>query len=177
MTEYIEIKFLSPVSNYIFTKDDIIYVLVVTTTDSFGEIHINKIIVKEINNIDNFIRAYAVKKSIKVLPSLFGSYLNIKLFSRDIIENRIILLFSGQIQTDKYEYGNKSYIKMNKSPFVDNKPRSSKYYDDSSFIEEQYFNYNNSKTDEYCLLFFTKTNNPIQTIVKPTIIKYTRICS
>ena len=101
MTEYIEIKFLSPVSNYIFTKDDIIYVLVVTTTDSFGEIHINKIIVKEINNIDNFIRAYAVKKSIKVLPSLFGSYLNIKLFSRDIIENRIILLFSGQIQTEK----------------------------------------------------------------------------
>lgn len=180
---YLQLNYISIVSNYIFDNSNMYY-LVITHTDN-TYIYINKILLSNINNnidnnIKNNIKSYAINKIIKINSSIFGIHVNIKLYSQNKSGEINLLMTTNNMNLQNYEHTNKSIIHMRAPVFIDNKMRSLVYQNDNDYINELLFNIESYDKDlGYCLLFFVITSdvysniNSIKNLVNSTIIKYT----
>ncbi len=172
---FLEFKFISPISDYKFDKSLYNYFLVITNMSNHinsNDIVVNKIHLKNIDNINETIRSYFVSRSIELCPSDKVSY-NINLFEHNKSSNIITLLFSGDIDINKAESNNKAYVMLNR---VIHSNVSTEYKDTSSFLIEKFFNVENIIRDtsvndkNCCLLFFSKSFRTNNRIVIPEVI-------
>lgn len=153
MKRFLEFQYITPISNYKFTK---YYMLVVYNTNGLI-INVNKINLKELGNATELTRAYDIKQSIDV--SDYTDVLNIKLFE---VSNGIIrLFFSGECNLSNLEMNNKEVIKLHSPSLINNEPRHSSYtmFDsEDNLLYEQFFNYDTSLINQECLVFVVLTN-------------------
>lgn len=177
INRFLEFKFISPISNYKFNKSSYNYYLVITNMSNDNNIVVNKIHLKNIDNINETIRSYFISRSIKLCPSDQVSY-NINLFEHNKSSNIITLLFSGlfsnegrnEININKTESNNKAYILLNR---VFNSNVSTEYKDVSSFLNEKFFNIETVVRDTIknerncCILFFSKSFKTDNRIIVP----------
>ena len=154
--EYIELKYISPVSKYKFPKKGINYILVISNTVN-NKTYIYKIPINIINNVNNEIRAYGIYKSlITFTPPL--APLNIILYMHIKFSNKVIPLFKGIITPDKFEVNNVSHVTMRQLYKLG---KHGLYNNDSVFTSEQFFNYTDNRgIDDYCMLFFIRHSHP-----------------
>ncbi len=167
--EYIELKYISPVSKYKFPKKGINYILVISNTVN-NKTYIYKIPINDINNVNKEIRAYGIYKSlITFTPPL--APLNIILYMHIKYSNKVVPLFKGVIVPDKFEVNNISHVTMRQLYKLG---KHGLYSNDSVFTSEQFFNYtDNRQIDDYCMLFFIRHSHPHNaksSFVKPTIL-------
>ncbi len=176
INRFLEFKFISPISDYKFNKSSYNYYLVITnmgaSSSNNDKIVVNKIHLKNIDNINETIRSYFISRSIKLYPSDKVSY-NINLFEHNKSSNIITLLFSGAININKTESNHKAYILLNR---VFDSNVSTEYKDTSSFLNEKFFNIETVIRDTIknekncCLLFFSKSFRTNNRIIVPEIV-------
>ena len=159
MTEVIEINHISPTSDYVFNKEKKYYLVFIYSGKS-NNVTINKMEIKNINNITDTIRSYHIGRAIQLLP-----YFSIKLFEYDY--DKIKLMFTGFINLENLEYGVK-VINLAIPSKVVGSPRTGVYDNDISFLQEQFFNFESMINDK-CLLFISKTKSKtVNPIIKPS---------
>lgn len=166
MIEFIEIKYMSPISNFKFCTDNLIYYLVLTSTNN-GIIYINKIKLDDFNNVTQTTRGYNIGKAIKVEKTEFP-FCSVKMFSHNLNNNIISLLFSGNIDIDNIEYNGIKVIMLYKPSAILGKMRHGIYQDDSSFIDEKYYNFETVDMKNKCILFISRSIGKRQ-LIMPSI--------
>ena len=65
MSGFIKLELISPVSNYEFSKNNK-YLLVLTSITPRKNIIINNVPINTINNVNQTIRGYLIKKTVKI---------------------------------------------------------------------------------------------------------------
>lgn len=168
---YIELQYLSPASNYEFDENKT-YTLVLINISSNNNIHIYKNNINKLDNVNATTRAYPIKKSVKVVPSLFKQSYCVKLFSHDNETNKISLLFTGVLDQEKLDKENYNYIVLDKPPTVLGRPREVVYVDDTSYLEEPFYNFENLISKESCFFFIRKMRNTNFKVLLPIAIKF-----
>src|SRR5579885_81251 len=98
MDEFLEINCISPISNYKFNSIKRYYLIIISTGRN-NLITIYKIHLININNINSKTRGYIINKSINNLAYQYPK-LNIKLFEHDILNKKIKLMFSNDIDSN-----------------------------------------------------------------------------
>lgn len=132
MLGYLELRYISPMSNYNFNKN-LTYVLVITITASNNKIYIYKIKLNSIDNINQTIKGYPISKTILFPPSKFSSLINAKLYFHDNISHDLILLFSGMLNLDDLETGGIKYIELKRTEL-----KSMRYTSDLDYLNEKF---------------------------------------
>lgn len=161
MSCFIEVTYISPISNYRFNKTDKFFIIFSAST-GYSPI-INKIVIDNLANIDDKLRGIAVNRTIKMVESQYPRYkINIFRFS----SNTIDLMFTTNLEFDNYEYNQKSNITL----YGFDEPKSLPYKDISSFLDEKFFNFDIVNDNNKCILFFTKFNRPRTMVIVPEII-------
>jgi hypothetical protein len=166
MPEYLDIKYISPVSNYKFDKNKL-YILALFITSSDHIVKLYKTIIKDITNINNVIRGFPISKSIIVPPSLFKNTIIAKLFSYDEHITSMDLLFTGTIDLDSLESGNINYIEMDRTL-----KRHIQYETEEDFLNELFFIYECGKTKDKVFLYFGRRTSTEMPIMIPSEIKF-----
>ena len=165
MTEVLEINYISPTSDYIFDKAKKYY-LVFINSGKTNNVLINKIEITEMNNINEIVRSYHIGLAIPLYPS--SPNYSIKLF--ESYAEKIKLIFTGNLNIAKLEYGSK-VIKLNIPSKILGNYRIGTYDDNTSFLQEQFFNYEVSDNDK-CLLFVSKMKKTTKEITKTYNFKF-----
>lgn len=168
MVGYIQLNYLSPISNYIFDNTNQ-YVLVFYTNKN-EQIIINKILIEDINNISDIIRAFNINKTIKSI----GKIHIVKLFCHN--NNKIFLLFTGKL-IKKNNFGKLSILILNKPINCNNELLHTNYINDISYLENVFFNLEKYDNNQICVIFYTQTllqlNKPIKPVIINANIKFT----
>lgn len=142
---YIKIKYISPVSQYKFSNGcGCQYLLIFIETNDSNIPYIHRIIIKDINNITESVRAYSINRNIK----LTAPHVSIKLF--ELMNHKITLLFSGKIDFTKAR--TPTIIKLHTPTFL-NSVRTDDYIGNKTFLNEKFNNFMERSTKSYCLLF------------------------
>lgn len=174
MNEIIEINYISPMSNYKFDIKHNKYYLVFINSFKSNNITINKIEIKDINNINESIRSYYIGRAIKITSE--NSYYLIRLFEHDMSTKNINLLFSGKLELTNSKLNNVIKIVLQPPTRVINSLRSTIYVDDTDFLDEQFYNYETLDNSNKCILFITRMHGSDMTknvpIIKPYIYKF-----
>lgn len=166
MTDFIEINHIAPLSRYIFEKgDNIKYQLVLISTLNNKPV-ISVINLNNIDNISETVRGYTVRKIVKT-NSIVGMSDSIKLFK--LKDNILYLLFSGRLEHDYIEYNSKHIITLSGSPSSNNKLRNTHFINESSYLNEKFFNFDTSTTDK-CIISLLKVKRPQSQVVQRKII-------
>jgi len=166
MPGYLELKYISPVSNYNFNNENL-HILVIVGTASNNKIKIYKVTIDDLDNINNTIRGYPIRKALLQMPFKFHSSLVAQLFCYNEKTKKIILLFSGLIHLDKFEAGNINYIEMNKTP-----PLELSYNKDEDFINEKFLKLEDRNTQDKAFLYLSVMPTTELPVMSPTIISY-----
>lgn len=171
MDEFIEINYISPISNYKFANINKYYLVIINSTRD-NSIFINKIHLENIKNVSVDIRSYNINKAITLISQERYPICSIKLFENDTINNTIKLLFSGNIDTNFIEYNGIKTIILFSPSNVLNCERECIFENDISFVSEQFFNFETINKDSKCILFITKLKNTDKQIIKPFIYQF-----
>lgn len=174
MAEYIEVQYISPISDY---KFDIIHksYIMATITTSTHSTRIHKITIKEIGNVNDNIRAYVIGKTVNIEPviGIGDRILSIKIF--ELNKTQLKLLFTGMIYVKQHEFYHKSYITMKQPIYTINasdRLKHGTYNNNTSLISEQFYDSKDRYHDtNKCILFFRRVDRPSTNILKPTIYK------
>lgn len=167
----IEFNYISPLINLKF-DDKNVYILIVSQSDSTN-IYIHKIIINKLNNVTDTVRGYLINRSVQLKPSNVGTIINVNLYCHNIADNTIQLIGLTKIDLEKYEYNNKSIIHMTVPNNVNNF-RTTKYDNDTVFLNEYFHDIENMIDNNHYLLFFRlMTPNKNNKFTFPTIIPYT----
>jgi hypothetical protein len=168
--DFLELQYISPMSTYPF-YDNNKYFLIISNIQNKSEIFIYTIELSNINNITDNIRGYRIAKSIQINKKTSSPYYLLRLF--EYSGNNITLLFSQKINLNDIETNNKNTILL-QMPKINNTIIKSDFKNYTSFLSEQFFNYEIYDASQTCILFFTKSNKPtINPIINPTTIKFT----
>lgn len=171
MVEFIEINYISPMSNYKFDVANNKYYLTIINSSLGNTVTIHKIELINIDNINESIRSYFIGKSIKIQSNQYP-YFSIRLFQHNIKTNLLTLLFSGNIELNNIEFNNIIKISLYSPSKIVGSPRTSSYTNENDFLNEQFFNYETINEDNKCVLFITKLKQTDKTTIKPYIYKF-----
>lgn len=165
--EFVEVKYISPSSNYNFSTVNTKYYMIITCSAPNGNIYFNKIELNQINNITEMVKGYNVGKYIGV-PKVGGLFFTIKIFAHNLIDNSISLLFSGNVEVESMEYHNiKALVLYEPSGILDYR-RKIVYHNDIDFINEIFYNYETMNKNNVCVVFLTKSIGSVE-IIKAAI--------
>lgn len=140
-------------STYKFDNNNNKYYLVYVSLYSIHKIELSKL-----DNINQQLRAININKSIETTNHIDYPTQDVMLFEHNVNNSIIKLLFSGKVELINYDYNENVQIKMHQPSKVLNNFRNSKYIDDSSFMNEQFYNYETVESEnEKCILFLTKS--------------------
>ena len=156
--ELLSINFISPISKYNFNMSNKYY-LVFINIISDNKIIINKINLNNINNITKEIRGYGVHLAFLLNLTQFPTY-QVKLFEHNYTTNILKLLFSTDIN---FKNQVKKIIMFSPSKII-NYSRLTIYKNNLSFLQEQFYNFNEYDKNNICILFVERvkyTNNQI----------------
>jgi hypothetical protein len=148
----LNVKFISPDSVHKFIPNNQYYLIF--TGYHENNIIINKIQLKNINNITDTIITYIVNKHI-TLPKINSLY-SIKLFSYN--KQELELLFTTKIDLNN---NIPEAIIMYKPTLVNGKNRHTVYVDETSFFDEVFYNYETHNVNEKCVLFMSQDSDVI----------------
>lgn len=171
MAGSIEINYISPISNYSFNKKDKYYLVFINTTTN-NTVILNKIELSNINNISSKIRSYFVGMAFDITNNSQYPDYQIKIFCHNLDNDYIYLLFTGSLSLDSLEIFGIKCITLNSPSKVINDIRKTKYIDMSSFLDEQFYNFETINTNNRCLMFITRVIKTNKYQVKPFIYKY-----
>ncbi|QKF94123.1 phosphatidylserine decarboxylase [Fadolivirus algeromassiliense] len=171
MVEFIEVNYISPISNYKFDIQNNKYYLTIINSSLGNTVIINKIELPSINNINDNIRSYFVGKSIKIHSNQYP-YLSILLFEHNIKTNIITLLFTGDVNLNNIEFNNIIKLHLFTPSNVLNTKRSSIYTNETDFLNEQFYNHETVIEQLKCILFITKLKHTDKSIINPYIYKF-----
>ncbi len=161
MVKYINLQYLSPISNFVFDTTTTKYVLIFFNSSHDSTI-MHKITITDIDNITETIRAYSINRSFK-LPC--NTHFNVMLFAHSC--KKIYLLFSGEL--NKLNNNNKkmNMLILKKPVTVGNKLLHTDYINMKSFLQETFFDLNKFDHNQQCIIFYTTTPKPSAPIIKP----------
>jgi len=168
MVDYLEINHIAPISRYIFsnsenTKYKLVHISVYNGSPSLAIIDI-----PSIDNINDTVRGYTVNKIIKI-NNRTGNSDSLKLFK--IKDNQLYLLFTGKIDNDYIEYNSKHTVTLHGAPtYTKNMLRNTKYINESSYLNEIFFNFDTSTNDK-CIISLLKVKVPQEPYINRIIIK------
>jgi len=167
----LELKYLSPISNFNFNIKDHQIILVLTTTTKDNKVFIYKARINVLDNITKSVRAFPIGLSIQIPSPLIYPNFCVSLYSYNKITKKLFLMFHGQINIDKVEYGNKSYIKLYTPPPIRGKVRHTIFKNNLNFLDEPLYNFEDVKTNSYCTLFYDLVKRRVSefNLVKPVI--------
>jgi hypothetical protein len=155
--DIVEFNYISPTSTYDFNNKINNYYLVHVSSHNRINAIIHKILLPDLKNIDNVSRAFAINKAVTTANNFEYPTQSLSLFERNVSTNRLTLLFSEKINLMDMDFRELQTITLKQPSKVAKKYRSIKYTDDSSFLAEQFFNYESSETKtEKCIIFLTK---------------------
>lgn len=175
----IELQSLSPDSTYKFNKDNT-YVLALINTSANNNTYIYKHKINNLNNINKDRKTYQIKASFRPTSSLSlfnKTNYSVKLFEQTP-NNSLNLLFSGKLDLENLIPGTPTNIKLQKPSRLKN----TNYSDNTSFLEEQFYNINtysprsNNKLNA-CYLFLKLVPSSPYILIKPTILNTNSIQS
>jgi len=153
--DIININYISPKSQYVFDNKLNHYYLVFLSKE------IHKIILPELTNIDQKLRAISINKRFKTS----NQTQSIRVFEHNIKSNMFKLLFVGSIDLLQYDYNNIIKVELYRPSFVLGNFRTG-----LNVTDEQFFNYETILDKEKCILFMTKLHKANSDFIKPEII-------
>lgn len=162
--DYLEITYISPVSSHNFCSKSRYFLVFVGTADRTSIV--SKIQLENFNRVNKHVRAFVINKTI-MLPHINQDYA-VRLFK--LKDNVLELIFSGNIDFAKSEYNHKIVLQLETPSLVNNKYRNTNYVDDSSFLDEVFYNYETTIGIEKCVVFLLKLRKPRTTVYNPTLI-------
>jgi len=150
--EVLEINYVSPISNYKFDLKENKYYLVFINTSS-GGIIITKIDLLDINNISESIRAFAVQQCVARTSSIDERlWYSIRLFQHHKQTNKIVLLFANELDMNSLTLSAVQEMHLFTPSAVTEQLRSTVYKDETSFLAEEFYNYESYVSKNKCLL-------------------------
>lgn len=166
--DIININYISPIGNYKFDNKLNNYYLVHVGIDK-----IHKILLPNLDNINQQCRAFAIDRAIKITNHYAYPTQSFLIFEHNIKENIIKLLFVAKFDPVKYDYFGIIELTLRQPSKVLGDYRMSNYVSDKSFIYEQFFNYESfePQVENKCILFMSKLHKTQKKITEPTIIK------
>jgi len=170
--ETIEINYISPMSNYIFDNKLKRYYLVFINTSLNNDVAISKIELLNIENITESIRSYHVGKGIKLLSGLQYPFYSLRLFEHNINTNKINLIFTGNANINEIEFNNIKIIELFMPTKIIGNYQSTIYKNETSFLEEQFHNYESLDNKNKCMLFMTKLKKSDKELIKPYVFRF-----
>ena len=171
MGEMFEINYISPISNHVFNNTLNKYYLIFVNTSLNNNVIINKIEIPKIENITEHIRSYHIGKTINLTVNSHPFY-SLGLFEHEIKINKINLIFSGKINLNDLEGQNIQIKELSTPSKIMGNYRATLYKNETSFLEEQFYNYETQNDKNKCMLFMTKINNTDKPLIKPYMIKF-----
>ncbi|MBA42728.1 MAG: hypothetical protein CMF62_01820 [Magnetococcales bacterium] len=164
MSKYIELEFISPISEYNFKNYHIDNILVITGTSENGFPTVRMLNKLNLDNVDVETRAYPIAKTIRVDTRRELPNFCIKLFQYNNVTKVLTLLFSGNFDSYKPSYG-RNHIILKSVP-----KRALKIIgkvDKTDFLWEPFNNFKCGEGKQQCLLFFKESR-----ITKLPLIDY-----
>lgn len=166
MYGFIQLKYVSPVTDYIFNANKK-YQLVLYN-QGVGKMVITKVDITNIDNITKEIRGYAINKSVK---NTTGSpFYVVKLFEID--GDKLKLLFTKDFNLQHIDYHSRFSLEMLSPTSVLGEPRTAFLIDDRSYLNEQFFNFDTFKQNSSCILFITLTRSNSLPCITNVLINY-----
>jgi len=170
--EVLEINYISPISNYKFDLKDNKYYLVFVNTSSNGVI-ITKLDLLDINNISDSVRAYAIQQGVaRTTPVNEKLWYSIRLFQHHIKTNKIVLLFANELDLDQLPFNAIQEMPLFTPSTVVGQLRSVIYVDETSFLAEEFYNYESYVPKNKCLLFVNRKTQSKMKNNNQLLIKY-----
>ena len=163
MTDCLNILYLSPISSIVFNKK---YYLVISNLKDH-KINLHVIQLPPIDNITEDTIGYKINK---VVSGFQDPYIHIKLFEH--YNSTITLLLSHTLDFSNIEYNNKSSIILHEPS---TKPYTT-YKTSTSFLSEQFYNYETYNPSNKCILFFSKQQSTSHIPIVPFIIPVGNDC-
>lgn len=172
MTKFLEFNYISPITNYKFNCLQNKYYLVLINTSKNGFIFIHKIEINTIGNVTEIIRSYFVDKTIEISANNLDKCYEIRLFQHSIKSNILKLLLVGKINLRDLNFNEIINIFLFSPSKVLNCERDILFIDFTSFLEEQFFNYETLDKTNKCILFIKMVNTNKYDVIKPYLFKY-----
>ncbi|ARF11425.1 hypothetical protein Klosneuvirus_1_282 [Klosneuvirus KNV1] len=170
--EVLEINYISPISNYKFDLKENKYYLVFINTTSQGVI-ITKLNLLDINNISESVRAYAIQQGVaRTTPTEEKVWYSIRLFQHHIKTNKIVLLFANELELDQLPLNAIQEMHLFTPSAVVGQLRSIIYIDETSFLAEEFYNYESYVPKNKCLLFVNRKSKSNMKNNNQLLIKY-----
>ena len=162
----IELNYISPMTDYIFSKLDKYY-LVISFMNSTKSITIYKCEIV-FDNVTETVRAYHISKCINVDFPIDKIKYNVQIFKHDK-SNVISLLFTNLIDFTAFEYNNIQPISLY-CPDTTFGYKNTMYVNTGSFLSEQFFNFETLMPKNQCILFMTLKKHTQFQILEPVKI-------
>lgn len=163
MTDCLNILYISPISSIAFNKK---YYLVISNLKN-NKINLHVIQLPPIDNVTEDTIGYKINK---VVSGFQDPYIHIKLFEYN--NNTITLLLSHTLDFSSIEYNNKSSIILHEpstKPYIT-------YKSSTSFLSEQFYNYETYNPSNKCILFFSKQQSTSHIPIVPFVIPIGNDC-
>lgn len=175
----IEFNYISPMSTYVFDNKRNHYYLVHISSHNKNNVTIHKILLSDLRNINKEVRAMAINKAVTTSNNFEYPTQSLLIFEHNILTNILKLLFVGNLNLIETDFNNMINLTMKQPSKVVGDFRSGKYIDDTSFLSEQFFNYETFESDdsEKCMLFITKLKKTNMEIIKSYVCKFDRLDS
>jgi len=172
MIEVIEINYISPMSDYVFDNKLKKYYIVIINSSKSNTVIINKLELSNIENVSDSVRSYFIGKGIQLLSKNQYPFYSLKLFEQELKTNKIKLLFTGSLNLNDFEYNGIKTLVMYSPSKVIGDERSTIYKDETSFLEEQFYNFESHEEKNKCILFMTRIRKSDKELIKPYIFKF-----
>lgn len=163
MKEYINLKIISPISEYKFDNENKEYELIIIYNENDDIVRIYKYIIKNIRNIDEYVKGVYIKENIEIIKNE-GKKIIIKIIEKEKNEKKKMrILFSGELEERKTENNKKTQIIKLKSP---KKETKIEYKNKMSYLDERIHNIEcNEKNIAY--IFYEKNKDKIIKVKEP----------
>lgn len=175
----IEFNYISPTSTYIFNNKLNNYYLIHISSHLKNSVIINKVLLPNLKNIDAEVRAMAINKAVVTSNSFEYPTQSILLFEHTVISNTLKLLFAGDLNLMELDFNKVVTVILKQPSKVLGQFRSGKYdTSDTSFLSEQFFNYETFEPDEEkCILFLTKVKKSTKDLEKSYMCNFDKLSS
>ena len=152
MPKFLDIEVISPLTKYKFNKN-YKYYLILSGSIAYpypeNAIILNKIKINSIDKVTKNIRGFLISKSI-IINSYQYPKITINLFEYNKNNGMLNLIFTSLIDYDGYEYNGKLKVELKRTKNI-----SAFYFNDSSFMSEQFFDVEFFYPNDICILFFS----------------------
>jgi len=172
MPKFYNISYISPFGKHSFNSDSNYYIVIISYLPPTQTLTVIK--VNDVNNVNEKNRACVINKSCEIS----STYFKVNLYEENLITKRMNLLLTNTFSTKNFDQWQTERVmlhrRINSFLYSPNTKNINKIKNEniSSFMLEEFVNYEYYEPNNFCLLFSSISHKPKYDALKPFIINF-----